>query len=125
MTTPDNLYAPLCRQLQCLKPRFLLMCAASGASSQAAAQNSALPVGPGSGGAAAHQNVYESQGRPPAIREDQELVGICSMLPKTPQGSDSLARNSYIGRNASFDRCGEQTTLTHASLWGHLGSAST
>lgn len=57
--------------------------------------------------AQSHQNVYEALGRPPAIREDQPLVGVYGMLPRTPPAggdNDPLRIPSYIGRNASFDR---------------------
>jgi hypothetical protein len=70
-----------------------------------------LPMGPSSAALAAarseaqaHPNVYESLGRPPAIREDQALEGVHGMLPRTAPGSDGLRVPSYIGRNASFDR---------------------
>lgn len=48
-------------------------------------------------------NVYESLGRPPAIREDQQLEGDFGMLPPLSSGIGDRPP-SYIGRNASFDR---------------------
>lgn len=36
--------------------------------------------------------------RPPAIQEGQQLVGVASLLPRTPPSG-----TSHIGRNASFD----------------------
>jgi len=52
--------------------------------------------------AANQGNVYESLGRPPAIREDQQLEGDFGMLPPLSSGIGDRPP-SYIGRNASFD----------------------
>lgn len=43
----------------------------------------------------------------PTDREDQPLVGVYGMLPRTPPASgqdNDLRVPSFIGRNASFDR---------------------